>query len=88
MQYVPAGGSAGFEQRGTAGKTAARDGFTAISGTHQGDTMDGCTTLDTLTTVCSSTPPLPPTGSTGSTLAAALVAFVVGFVVTFTAGRR
>lgn len=50
--------------------------------------MDGCTTLDTLTTVCTSTPPLPATGTTGGTLAAALVAFVVGFLVTYTAGRR
>jgi len=50
---------------------------------------DGCITLDTLTTVCTSTPPLPATGlARDAIVIAALVVFVGGLVVTFVAGRR
>lgn len=50
--------------------------------------MSGCTTLDTLTTVCSSTPPLPTTGVNLAALVAGAALFSFGIIATFVAGRR
>lgn len=49
---------------------------------------DGCTIIDTITTVCLGTPPLPATGGTdwGLTLVAALV--IIGNVLVQIARRR
>lgn len=50
---------------------------------------DGCAIVDTITTVCVSTPPLPATGvPVVDMLATAIASFVLGFTLAYLAGRR
>ncbi len=50
--------------------------------------MSGCTTLDTLTTVCSSTPPLPAAGIGPGAFLAAYALLAAGYLAVYVAGRR